>query len=259
MLEDDRQEPPPRVIVQQADATAAGGEAPPDDVITLRISRAHLYGILGLVAGLLAGLLIARVTGFGLENGDNPAVARASSDAVPVVDVSTEGQPFRGSADAEVVLVEFLDFQCPFCKRHAEQTLPRILAEYGDEVRYVVRNLPLAIHPFAQKAAEASECADAQGQYWEYHDVLFEHQAALDVDSLKRYARDLGLDATAFDACLDAGQQTTAVKQDTEEAARLGVTSTPTFFLNGRRVVGAKAFDQFKVEIDAVLDTRVAR
>lgn len=208
------------------------------------------------MAGLVAGLLLARWTGFGQAGGAGDQVAASvspSTTAAPV-EVSTAGQPARGPDDAKVVLVEFMDFQCPFCKRHADQTLPRLLSEFEGRVRYVVRNLPLVIHPDAQKAAEASECAHAQGKYWEYHDVLFQNQAALDVASLKRYARDLGLRASEFDSCLDSGHHSGDVKADLDEAARLGVSSTPTFFLNGRRIVGAKPYAQFKAEIEAALD-----
>ena len=228
---------------------------PDDDVVTLRISRAHLYGLVGLVVGLIAGLVVARVTGFGQQHGNSQVAASvgASATAPPVVDVSTAGQPSIGPDNAKVVLVEFMDFQCPFCKRHADETLPRLLSEFGGKVRFVERNLPLVIHPSAQKAAEASECAYAQGKYWEYHDVLFRNQTALDVASLKRYARDLDLDGAAFDACLDSGQGAARVKQDTEEASRLGVSGTPTFFLNGRKIVGARPFAQFKADIEAAL------
>ncbi len=208
------------------------------------------------MAGLVGGLLLARWTGFGQASGEGDQVAASvspSTTAAPV-EVSTAGQPARGSDDAKVVLVEFMDFQCPFCKRHADQTLPRLLSEFEGKVRYVVRNLPLVIHPDAQKAAEASECAHAQGKYWEYHEVLFKNQAALDVDSLKRYARDLKLRESEFESCLDSGQRSGDVKADLDEAARVGASSTPTFFLNGRKIVGAKPYGQFKAEIEAALD-----
>lgn len=237
------------------DASPVASAGPDDEYVTLRLRRAHLYGAVGLLIGLIAGLVVARVTGFGQERG-TPTVAASqapSPTAPPVEDVSVAGQPTRGPDNAKVTIVEFLDFECPFCKRYNDETLPRIEATYGDKVRFVVRNFPLAIHPAAEKAAEAGECAYAQGKFWEYHDLLFKNQSALDVDSLKRYARDLQLDGARFDTCLDGGEGAAQVSQDVGEGDRVAVSATPTFFVNGHRLVGAQPYEQFKSAIDAAL------
>lgn len=225
------------------------------DFVTLRLRRAHLYGSIGLVVGLVAGLVGARLTGFGQGTRSTSVAASQGpgTTVAPVADVSIEGQPSRGPENAKVTLVEFLDFQCPFCKRYNDQTLPRLQAVYGAKVRFVDLNFPLSIHPLAQKAAEAAECATAQGKFWEFRDVLFRNQSALDIDSLKRYARDLQLDEGRFETCLDGGEGAAKVKDDVDEGDSDGVTATPTFFVNGRRLVGAQAFEVFKSVIDAAL------
>jgi protein-disulfide isomerase len=118
----------------------------------------------------------------------------------------------------------------------------------------VYRDFPLnSIHPFAQKAAEATECADDQGKFWEYHDLVFENQTAIDVDSLKSYAAELGLDTATFDDCLDEGKQSSEVEKDSEDAQAAGVTGTPAFFINGEFVSGAQPFSVFQQVIDAAL------
>ena len=150
--------------------------------------------------------------------------------------------------------MEFTDYQCPFCGRHFRQTLPQILNGYEGEVRYVIINYPISvIHPFAQKASEAAECAYDQGEFWEYHDLLFQNQQALDTEALKGYASGLGLDPDAFDTCLDSGEKEQQVLADFQLGQDYGVTGTPTFFVNGRRVRGAQPFASFKTLIDTAL------
>jgi len=118
----------------------------------------------------------------------------------------------------------------------------------------VVRDFPLtSIHPYAQKAAEASECADDQGKFWEYHDLVFANQSAIDVDSLKGYAGQLGLDTGTFDECLDEGKQSSEVEKDLEDGQASGVTGTPAFFINGQLVSGAQPFTVFQQIIDQLL------
>ena len=118
----------------------------------------------------------------------------------------------------------------------------------------MVRDFPLnSIHPFAQKAAEASECADDQGNFWEYHDLLYANQSAIDVDSLKGYAAELGLDTGTFNECLDSGEQSSEVEKDTEDGRASGVSGTPAFFINGQLVSGAQPFSVFQQIIDAAL------
>ncbi len=161
--------------------------------------------------------------------------------------------PFKGSKQAKVTIVEFSDFQCPFCAR-VGPTLKQIESTYGDKVQIVFRDFPLtSIHPLAQTAAEAANCATEQGKFWEYHDRLFENQAALQPDALKKHAAELGMDAGQFNACFDGGKYREDVMKDMQDAQRLGVTGTPAFFVNGRFLSGAQPFEAFAQIIDEEL------
>jgi protein-disulfide isomerase len=142
--------------------------------------------------------------------------------------------PFKGAADARVTLVEFTDYQCPFCARHQRGTVPKLLETYvkTGKVKYVVRDFPLeSIHPAAVKAAEAPHCAADGGKYWEMHERLFANPKALAPDDLVAHAQALGLDSQAFKGCLDSGKYATRVQQARAEGERAGVRGTPTFFL----------------------------
>jgi len=165
-----------------------------------------------------------------------------------------DDDPVLGDKDAPVTIVEFSDYECPFCGRFWSETLPKIKEQYirTGKVKLVYRDFPLPIHSNAQKAAEAAECADDQGQFWVYHDKLFENQRALGMANLKGYAKDLGLDTEAFDDCLDSGKHADEVKADLEDGADGGVSGTPAFFINGVPVSGAQPFEEFQRIIDAV-------
>jgi predicted DsbA family dithiol-disulfide isomerase len=153
-------------------------------------------------------------------------------------EVATVGHPSRGPDDAPVTIVEFSDFECPFCGA-LFPTLKAVEKAYPDTVRIVYRQFPLtSIHPRAQKAAEASLCAFDQGKFWEMHDSLFENQRDLTVEALKRRAADLQLDVSAFNGCLDSGRQAARVKADMADGATAGVRGTPTLFVNGRIIPG---------------------
>ncbi len=167
----------------------------------------------------------------------------------PRVPVEVADAPTKGPAAAPVTIVEFSDFECPFCAR-ARPTLKRIADVYGDKVRIAFRDFPLPIHPRAPKAAEAAACAADQGKFWEMHDKLFASATKLDVADLKRYAGELGLDAPAFESCLDSGRQAAAVSADMDAGSGYGVSSTPAFFVNGRLVLGALPFERFAEVID---------
>jgi protein-disulfide isomerase len=169
----------------------------------------------------------------------------------PVVKIAIDDQPMRGNPNATVTLIEFTDFQCPTCGRTAP-VLDDIMKEYGDRVRMVVRDYPLDKHPYAEKAAEAAEAAREQGKYWEYAAILFKNQEALDVPKLKEYASQLGLDRTRFDAALDSGKFYDKVQHDLREGEKLGVTGTPTIFINGRRVRD-RTPEALKAAIEAAL------
>jgi len=165
---------------------------------------------------------------------------------------SITGEPFYGGADAKVTIIEFSDFQCPVCIR-AYAEVKKVEAAYGDNIKLVFKHFPLyEIHPYAQKAAEASECAADQGKFFEYHDVLFTART-LDVASLKQYAALLGLDTTQFNDCLDGGLKAAQIEKERNEALSLGVEGTPTFYINNRRYVGYLTFEQMKQAIDSEL------
>jgi protein-disulfide isomerase len=160
--------------------------------------------------------------------------------------------PANGDASAPVTIVEFSDYQCPFCAR-VTPTMAKIMETYRGKVRRIFKDFPLANHPQAPKAAEAARCAGDQGKYWEFHARLFDNQSALQIPQLKETASSLGLDRTRFDQCLDSGTWAAQVKADLAQGEKLGVNSTPTLYVNGRPVIGAQPFDQFKQVIDEEL------
>lgn len=180
-----------------------------------------------------------------------------------VLDLSN--QPSKGEATAKVTLVEFSDFQCPFCGRHVRDTGAQIDKEYVStgKLKHVFMDLPLEnIHKIAFKAAEAAHCAGEQGKYWEMHDRLFENQNKL--QPFAAHAEAIGLDVTKFEECVNSGRQAAAIRQDMAEAQKAGVTGTPTFFLaytdpksskvkTVRRLTGAQPYSSFKMEIDKLL------
>jgi protein-disulfide isomerase len=170
----------------------------------------------------------------------------------PMVTVATDGAPVRGNANAPVTIVEFSDFQCPFCAR-AEGEIVKVRDTYKDQVKIVYKDYPLPIHPNAPKAAEASRCAREQDKYWEYHDVLFANHSALEVPNLKKFAADLKLDTAKFDTCLDSGKYADEIAKDMAEGSRVGVSGTPAFFINGRLISGAQPFSAFQEAIDDAL------
>jgi protein-disulfide isomerase len=160
--------------------------------------------------------------------------------------------PSSGPANAPVTVVEFSDYQCPFCAR-VVPTIVKLRQTYGDKIRVVFKDFPLPNHGNAPKAAEAAHCAGEQGKYWDMHDRLFANQQALAVPSLKQTAAGLGLDAGKFDQCLDSGKYAASVSADMKQGEQLGVQSTPTVYVNGRAVVGAQPFEFFKSVIDEEL------
>jgi protein-disulfide isomerase len=170
------------------------------------------------------------------------------------VDVSVDDDPSLGPADAPVTIIEFSDFQCPYCSRFQTETFPQIIQNYGDKVRFVYRDFPLTnLHQYALKAAEASECADDQGAYWKYHDLLFQNQSALDDASLKNYAASLGLDTAAFNQCLDSDSTMSEIQKDYQDGITAGVQGTPAFFVNGNLIEGAQPYSVFQAAIEAAL------
>jgi len=168
-------------------------------------------------------------------------------------EVSGERGFARGPKDAPVTIVEFSDFQCPFCKT-ATATIKQVLDKYPGKVRLVFRDYPLAsLHPQAPKAHEAARCAGDQAKFWEYHDLLFERSPKIAPQDLKQYAQELKLNATAFDQCLDSGKYTAEVDKDFQEGVGLGLTGTPSFFINGKQIVGAQPLAAFQRVVDGEL------
>ncbi|ACL67411.1 DSBA oxidoreductase [Anaeromyxobacter dehalogenans 2CP-1] len=169
----------------------------------------------------------------------------------PKVEVAATG-PSKGPNDAPITIVEFSDFQCPFCVR-AEPTVKDVMAAYPGKVRVVYRDFPLPSHDLAPKAAEAAHCAGDQGKYWEMHDRLFAANGKLAVDDLKGYAREVGADGAKFDRCLESGEKAPVVQEHHKAGEAAGVSGTPAFFINGRLISGAQPLEAFKAVIDQEL------
>ena len=173
--------------------------------------------------------------------------------APPRADVHADDDPFMGPADAPVTLIEFSDFQCPYCRR-VQSVLKRLMTAYHGQVKLVFRDFPLRqVHPEAQKAAEAAQCANDQGQFWQYHDRLFA-STDLRVEDLKQYAVEMGLDAETFNDCLDSEKYSQEVQGDIDDARTAGVNATPSFFVNGLPIHGAVPFERFVEMVELALE-----
>jgi protein-disulfide isomerase len=201
-----------------------------------------------------------------LENIDKKGLAQAAPQRreprTATVTIDPD-RPAMGSADAPVTVVEFTDYQCPFCRRFTQSTFPLIQKQYIDtgKVRWVVRDLPLAFHANARKAGQSVHCADEQGKFWEMRDMLFKNSANLTDEDLKKYAGEVGLDVAAFDACLGSDRFLAEMDKDSAEAKQVSITGTPTFVigkpggdkLSGALVVGAQPLTTFQTAIDKLL------
>lgn len=194
---------------------------------------------------ILSALVIKRLNDLDQSIADlqlsNKVNVQANQPEPPVYveNVSIDDDPYLGTTGAPITIVEFSDYQCPFCAEVAP-TIDDILTEYEGQILFVYRDLPLEnIHPYAFKAAEAANCAGEQGKYWEMHTLLFANQAALSVENLKAHAVELELDPEQFNTCLDNGKYADEISHDASDALAYQVNSTPTFFVNGYRVVGA--------------------
>jgi len=173
----------------------------------------------------------------------------------PRVEVASAGHPSLGASDAPVAIVEFSDFQCPFCKR-VEPALKEIREKYGDKVRLVYMDFPLPMHSHALDAAKAGRCAAEQGKFWPYHDAMFADQSRESPEDLKATAKNLGLDTARFNACFDQAKYEAGVRADVEQGKQLGIDGTPAFFINGRMLVGAQPVENFKQMIDEELSSK---
>ena len=175
----------------------------------------------------------------------------------PAANVQTASAFVKGDRKAPVVLVEFADYECPYCQK-VNPKIQQLKKDFGDSLTVIYKDFPLPMHHSSEKAAEASRCAGEQGKFWEYHDVLF-YSKQLEPDELKEHARVLKLDADRFDSCLDNGTQADAVKKDLEEAKSLGLTGTPSFFVNGHFFSGVVDYDVLKDIINQQLNADPAR
>lgn len=217
-----------------------------------------------LVIGYLLGQLQAGTGSTLLGNNDAapsaPNAAAPSAPGEPVfAEVDNGNLPAKGDENAPVTIVEFSDFECPFCGQFYTQSLPQILEEYVDtgKAKIYYRHLPLSFHPQARPAALASECANEQGSFWEYHDILFDNNSAISTattDTYVGWATELGLNAGQFETCLTSEKYAENVDGDSAAAAAAGASGTPTFYINGQQVVGAQPFASFKAIIDAELE-----
>ncbi|HEX2039302.1 MAG TPA: thioredoxin domain-containing protein, partial [Acidimicrobiales bacterium] len=247
--------PTPTAPAAASQAAPSEEAAPPDEKRSRR-RRQQVLGVVALVA--LVGVVLGGLALLGRDDGDSgPRLPGLASDGGgPSADPRTagmdlSGEPARGPRGAEIVIVEFTDYQCEFCLRFHKETFRELLQAYPGRLRYVVRHFPLTdVHPFARTAAEAAECAHQQGRFWEYHDRLFASEGRLALEDLRQAARDADLDAKKFDSCLESGAAADEVNADTLAGQSLGVRGTPTFFVNGRMTEGAKPLDHFRTEIE---------
>jgi protein-disulfide isomerase len=169
----------------------------------------------------------------------------------PRATVSLKDTPIRGAVDAPVMIVEYSDYECPYCQQ-TQPALDKIEAEFKGKIAFAYKDTPLPMHSHAQKAAEASHCAGVQGKYWEYHDYLFAHKQ-LEIAQLKEAARTLNLDSKSFDECLDSGAQAATVRAQSADGAALQLQGTPSFLINGRFINGGLGYDQFRSLIEEEL------
>ena len=247
--------------------TEPSGSQPDNAVeehMVFRVRRTHVFGAAGLVAGFVLGVGAARValvpptTRAPVDSGPTARAAAiaAAKPAPPAPDtarkvIDVAGRPTRGPVSAPVTIVEFTDYECPFCRQYFAQTLPAIMEKYGSRVRYVVMNYPLeSLHAHANGASQAAECAADQGKFWEYHDALFV-APSLTRRNLRRLAGKVKLDRKAFGTCLDSGAKTKLVQAHVALGTSLGVTGTPSFFINGHMIEGALPLPLLEQAIDS--------
>ena len=252
----------------QEESAPAEAQRQPALTITIQSWATPIVGILMLVLGLLVGYYVRP-----LILNESPSEASVNSLApvvLPTEDNSAAQQKlmetvlaktrhFKGDPDAPVTIIEFADFQCPYCGRFFAQTEPQIDKAYlqSGKVRFGYFDFAF-LGQESNWAAEAAECAADQNKFWEYHDMLYssqagENQGAFNKDNLKKFAKDLKLDTSAFNNCFDSGKYTQLIQDDSNTASSIGVRSTPTFLINGQPLIGAQPFEAFQRVIDPLL------
>jgi protein-disulfide isomerase len=223
-------------------------QSKPSFASELRFKRSTFYAAiipLAFVTGLALGYLF-----WGRPSAAPPAAAQAQ--APKRVDVSLDDDPSIGPADAPITIVEFSDFNCPYCRKWQQETFPALMASYPGQIHFVYRDFPVTSQE-SYIAAQAAECAGDQGKYWEFHDELFSGQQDLGTDAYEQYAKEIGIDSQALLDCISNGKYANEVQADAAYAAGLGATGTPTFFINGLPFVGAQPLANFKQVIDSEL------
>jgi len=224
--------------------------------LTSLVAFGMMYSVLKTEAAegtLGAANTNAKVAGVEAVADTDPSPTPTADPTPAKVDIAvTADDHIRGDKNAPVTLIEYSDFECSFCGR-VQPTMEQILDEYEGQVNLVYRHFPLSFHQNAQKSGEASECAADQNKFWEMHDKLFANQSALDVDSLKGYAKELGLNTSTFDSCLDSGKYEQKVKDGITDGSKYGVQGTPATFVNGTMVSGAQPYENFQAAIENAL------
>jgi protein-disulfide isomerase len=221
--------------------------------------------VMGLFTGFgankgVAGTIIAKDdSNRNLPSQDNEDSNEQPAKSFKINDI-VDDDPKLGKDSAPIVMVEFSDYQCPFCARFFSNTLPELKKNYIEtgKLQFVYRDFPLSRHPEAQPAAEAAECAGEQGKYFEMHDKIFANQASMSKESYKKWAEELSLDMQKFNNCLDSGKYKSEVQKDYSDGQRLGVRATPTYFIGKRggdaiQIVGAHPYEVFQRAIDNLL------
>ncbi len=223
---------------------APGAEEPG----VFRFKRTHVYSLLiplAFVAGLASGFLF-----WGRDGQSGSADSQ-----IERFDVGVDDDPSLGPEDAAVTIIEFGDFSCGYCRRFHDEILPALLAEYQDSIRFVYRDFPVVGGgATGAAAAHAANCASEQDAYWEYHDALFSAVHDFTDEGFELYAQDLDLDIAAFQECQESNRYADEVIGDFADARQVDVTGTPTFFINGRRLIGAQPVTMFSEIIDEELE-----
>ena len=230
---------------------------------TLAIRRSHLYLSLipiAFVIGLAAGYIFwGQSKGIANPGSSTPVTLQKTSQPVRY-DVPVGNNPSIGPEDAPITLIEFGDYQCPYCQAWYLQVYPQIMNAYQGKIRFVYRDFPLTgIHAEASPAAEAADCAGEQGEYWPYHDKLFNGGLTLSSNTFIKYASDVDLDLDQFRNCINTNKYQDAVEDNYNFAYNLGISSTPTFFINGLAIIGSQPYSVFKQVIDQELAGQIAK
>lgn len=247
----------PTALAPAAAAPPAATSAPAGETFTVSrttfnyVVIAFVFLIIGLVAG---GLLFGRGSGLdqaALTRIVQAAVAQGGGGGAPLL--MSDRDPALGPADAPVTLIEFSDFNCPFCSRHALETLPRLIDHYGDKLRLVYRDYPVIGGESSRVAALAANCAHEQDKFWEFHGLLFSNTAARDRAAYLGFAQELSMNVDRFTECLDTERYASEINLDYIDGQGQAISGTPAFFINGARISGAQPFDIFADVIDREL------